>query len=714
MGIIVVAWIALWTYVELNEPRLIGKITSIIQEKTHGEATIGGASVSLISTFPVLSLQLSDVVVRDSLFSIHHKDFLRAKNIYLGIGLRALLRGKTEFSRISISNGSLNLITDSLERSNDYILRSGKKVGSRPTSSVPVIMLNNMLFSFENPVRRKWYQLDVRKFKAVFTTINQLTTIRIGTSIHVKNLVFNTLKGSYIKEKDLEGRFKLLYNEDTKNLKLDNITLDIDRHSFLFNGNFNLDKTASDFNLVISTQNIGFEKARKLLTDTLQVKLSRYAFTSPISPKVSIKGKSAFGNRPGVRIELAIDLQSVKSVAGITSVRFDKGQSTIDIAVASSQEAKDTVHGDLDGTIRFRNAEITYLPRNFKLKNGEGIVRFNNSAVLIDSLIATTGETKLVMNGQAKNLITLSKVDPGKAVIYWKLFSPEIHIKDFKAFIASEKSSSRQSSVDKMFASGDVYIILATPKMNYNYFTATQVEAQLVLKESAIVLEKASFKHANGMMTLSGGMQNGIKINPVRLHATMKNIDVPLLFTAFNNFGQDAITRSNLKGKLSADIIYNTALTNQANLIGSQTNGTVNFLLENGELNNFEPLQEVAKKAFKKQDFSQIKFADLKNKLDISGTSFIVNPMEIRSSAATIFVEGVYDFKKGTDMSIQFPLRNLTKSQADTDLSEEGKGRKGISLRLRAKTGDDGKLKVSWDPFKRAIRNKQDLRMRRR
>ena len=160
MGIIVVVWIALWAYVELNEPKLIGKIASIIQEKTHGEATIGGASVSLISTFPVLSLQLSDVVVRDSLFGIHHKDFLRAKNIYLGIGLRALLKGKTEFSRISISNGSLNLITDSLEKSNDYILRSGEKMGSGPKSSVPVIMLNNMLFSFENPVRRKWYQLN--------------------------------------------------------------------------------------------------------------------------------------------------------------------------------------------------------------------------------------------------------------------------------------------------------------------------------------------------------------------------------------------------------------------------------------------------------------------------------------------------------------------------------------------------------------------------
>ena len=64
------------------------------------------------------------------------------------------------------------------------------------------------------------------------------------------------------------------------------------------------------------------------------------------------------------------------------------------------------------------------------------------------------------------------------------------------------------------------------------------------------------------------------------------------------------------------------------------------FLLENGELNNFEPLIEVSKKAFRKQDFAQIKFADLKNRLDISGTTFIVNPMEIRSICVYAFCGG--------------------------------------------------------------------------
>lgn len=211
-------------------------------------------------------------------------------------------------------------------------------------------------------------------------------------------------------------------------------------------------------------------------------------------------------------------------------------------------------------------------------------------------------------------------------------------------------------------------------------------------------------------MEISGSMKNGANYNPVILRTKMRNMDVPQLFAAFNNFGQDAITTKNLKGKLSADIVFNTSITNKAKMVTDASEGKINFVLEKGELNNFEPLLEIGEKAFKKQDFSQISFAELKNVLDVKGTTFIVNPMDIRSTALNFSVEGIYDYKKGTDMSIKFPLNNLTRSQANTDLGKGGKAKKGVSLRLRVRTGDDKKLKISWDPFRRAIRNKEEVK----
>jgi hypothetical protein len=57
-------------------------------------------------------------------------------------------------------------------------------------------------------------------------------------------------------------------------------------------------------------------------------------------------------------------------------------------------------------------------------------------------------------------------------------------------------------------------------------------------------------------------------------------------------------------------------------------------------------------------------------------------------------------------MSLQIPLRNLSKDR-DQDIPPESRGndgKAGLSVRLRAKTGPDGKLKISWDPFKKALK----------
>jgi hypothetical protein len=80
--------------------------------------------------------------------------------------------------------------------------------------------------------------------------------------------------------------------------------------------------------------------------------------------------------------------------------------------------------------------------------------------------------------------------------------------------------------------------------------------------------------------------------------------------------------------------------------------------------------------------------------------------MEINSTAFTLFAQGTYDLRTGTDMSLQIPLSNLSRER-NQDIPPESRGndgKAGPAIRLRAKTGEDGKLKISWDPFKKALK----------
>ena len=58
---------------------------------------------------------------------------------------------------------------------------------------------------------------------------------------------------------------------------------------------------------------------------------------------------------------------------------------------------------------------------------------------------------------------------------------------------------------------------------------------------------------------------------------------------------------------------------------------------------------------------------------------------------------------------LQVPLSNLKKDRnAAIPPDKKGNdGKAGLSLRLRVRKGDDGKVKISWDPFRKALKKKK-------
>jgi hypothetical protein len=72
-----------------------------------------------------------------------------------------------------------------------------------------------------------------------------------------------------------------------------------------------------------------------------------------------------------------------------------------------------------------------------------------------------------------------------------------------------------------------------------------------------------------------------------------------------------------------------------------------------------------------------------------------------------MYVQGIYDLQHGSDMNIQIPISNLRakKDSAPTNLGLQAKT--GPSVHLRARTGADGKLKITWDPFQKGLKAKK-------
>jgi hypothetical protein len=212
----------------------------------------------------------------------------------------------------------------------------------------------------------------------------------------------------------------------------------------------------------------------------------------------------------------------------------------------------------------------------------------------------------------------------------------------------------------------------------------------------------------SGTISLCGQIQRreGKQDNPLTLRSHIDQADISRVFASFNNFGQQGLVARNLRGKLTADIGLNGLITDKAVVVPSSLKGTITFNLKDGQLVDYPPMEKINESVLKKRDLSTIQFAELKNQLDVNGTNIYIHRMEIQSTALTLFVEGQYDWKTGPDLSIQVPLSNLKKRDQDAPPENKGTSSKtGISIWLRAKTGNDGKLDIHWDPFKKALKN---------
>jgi AsmA-like C-terminal region len=413
-------------------------------------------------------------------------------------------------------------------------------------------------------------------------------------------------------------------------------------------------------------------------------------------------------------------LENINDLLDETILTFNKGSGKINLVYSGSLESSYDSSRTISGYFNLDSATLNYPPRNLQLSNGIGIIRFVGKDMIVDHLSLSAGSTDLVMDGRIKNMFYLINQKNNKLTLDWAIRSNKLNLNDFNSFLRKKQSltSSKKkkpmltqtiSEITKLLESANINLNLKAKQLIYKKFYADNLLANLNMDDNAIKLKDIRLRHGGGIISIQGDLRNEIASNPFSFNAQLKNVNVSKIFTAFNNFGLKSPTDENIGGTLTADVTLQGGVTVKAQIIPDELKGFVKFNLNNGQLVNFEPVQKISQTVFKNRNFSDIQFADLHDLLEINGEKITVNRMEIRSTVLTMFVEGIYNMKTGPDLSIQVPLSNL-KANKDSALINKGIFSKtGVSARLRAKRGDDGKVKITWDPF-----NKSGKQMKKR
>ena len=213
-------------------------------------------------------------------------------------------------------------------------------------------------------------------------------------------------------------------------------------------------------------------------------------------------------------------------------------------------------------------------------------------------------------------------------------------------------------------------------------------------------------------MGLNGSLVNANgNIHEAKLLVNMDNVDVSRMLNAFDNFGQDGITAANLEGRLSTKVDATMSIDAKGKVLPATITSIVDFSLKDGALNNYEPVKKLQRFVFKNRDFDNIRFAELKDRLEIKDREIKINRMEIQSTVMSMYVEGIYSQKGGTDMSIQIPFSNMKKRAADYNPENLGADKKGGgSIYIRGRPGPDGNVKFKLDLFNKFDKQKDKVK----
>ena len=396
------------------------------------------------------------------------------------------------------------------------------------------------------------------------------------------------------------------------------------------------------------------------------------------------------------------------------SFTMSTGSGKMDLMIEGPLDNPTPQNTKKSGVIELHDGLITMNASTAVLSHCNAKIRIDNSNINIDTLQCMIGGSQITMQGRAKNVLALIGETPEGVELDLNVYSPQLNIDHLSSIVSRkypvkkrEKKKTNTSltktldRIDALLSNGRINVNIKADKLKYHSFEANKLQAKMRVDENAWDLQQASLSHGAGGLSIKANVreaQGGIYT--LSSNIQMNNLNAERIIREFDNFGQKSFTSKNIRGTLALNSNLSLNLTKKGDFdLGSLT-GKANFSIKNGELIDFGPIKNVQNFLTKNRNMTDVKFAEIKDDLDFKKGEITINRMEINSSVLTLFIEGVYG-PKITDISIQVPLSNLA-SKKDYNPENVGSGKKGgMSVFLRAKSDETGKVNIKYDPFKR-------------
>ena len=316
-ALILVSSFGMRVYFERNKSEIVEKINAQINENIQGEVKIGDIGFKSLIGFPYFTVVLNDVELNDSLIAVHKRPVLKAGEIEVRLNILNLLKKEVSIRKIVINNAIIDLYKDKNGVSNSNIFRPKKtKTKNKTTTYINEVMLKNVNFISENQQRNKLFSFEIKSLKSKIKYSSEGWKTDCQLKTFAKSLEFNTQNGSFVKDKEIDGKLTVNFSTAQNRISIATKKLNIGGNSFEITAHFNLGKENALFDIKINT-NILWRSASNLLATNISSKLNEFDLKAPLEASCIIKGDMSAKGDPEIAVHANVNDDQLKTSYGM-------------------------------------------------------------------------------------------------------------------------------------------------------------------------------------------------------------------------------------------------------------------------------------------------------------------------------------------------------------------------------------------------------------
>ncbi|MCK5856226.1 MAG: hypothetical protein KAG64_01985 [Bacteroidales bacterium] len=403
-------------------------------------------------------------------------------------------------------------------------------------------------------------------------------------------------------------------------------------------------------------------------------------------------------------IKFTGNLFGIEKLSGTTGLNLKIAGNVLGIV---GKEAINIEGLDYQASLMMKGVSIKHSISDAYYQNMVGSLSINANDIHIDPTWLEINGHRHKINGSIKNYKKWNaKPEHQKIIIRGEASISNMSYADIDQIIGGEKDS------DGTFPKGvDLILKFSADSFYWDHLLAKKATGIFSLRNQTISVHNTKFQAFSGnietQFTLNGSNNSA---RPFSCKGSLYGVDVTQVFTGFNNFGQDVITNTNIKGKLNSTFLLNANFDDKWNFDSETLVLESDITIKNGELNNIKELDALSNYT-RIDDFSHIAFSTLENSIQIKNRTISIPNMIVKSNKMDIDLTGThgfdnnYDYHMGVLMSdVLFNKAKENNKNEFGEVESDGYGKTKLFFHVFGK-GDDIHVKYDRKGLSKKIKN---------